>query len=346
MKAPNFWYFEKTHPVNLIFWIPSFICSVLVLSRRILLKHRVINFPSVGVGSLSLGGAGKTTMSLKVAQLLKKNNLNPVIVHSGFGGKKEGYFPLGYEDVEGISDEVVMFLKRNFPAAAFRKREKAVEVLKDISDVLIFDDFFSHLIEPDVKILVFTKESIGNTLVFPFGPMREPLASVLWSDIILLEKGTKTSFVRAVQKFRRRTFFFSSKIKGFLFSEGNKISEIGPDDLRGRKAILISAIAIPSRFSNMIRSTGIEVFEHFILPDHSHISPDIIKKVGEKIQDRSLCVVITTEKDFWKLVGKANYPFYGARIDFEIDDDKQFEERLLCLLPYRPTTDKSKTNQF
>ncbi|MCX7734024.1 MAG: tetraacyldisaccharide 4'-kinase [bacterium] len=328
MKPPKFWYYSKYHPTNLVFSLPSHIISFAMLLRRIFGKKKVLDFPSVGVGSLALGGAGKTTLSLKIAQILSENKIRPAVIHSGFGGKKEGVFMPETENLDGVCDETVLALKRNFIGASFKKREKALDSLRKIADALIFDDFFSYLLEPEIKILTFTKESIGNTLVFPFGPMREPIISALWTDMVFIEKGINDSFKRKIEKLNKKTFYFISKIQKFIYSDGNKISEKNTSEISGARAVLVSSIALPSRFRRMIREIGINIVEHFDLPDHSQIPFSTITEIREKINKKLADIVVSTEKDFWKITNRTKLPLYGVCVEFEIGDEEKFRKKL------------------
>lgn len=330
MKAPKFWY--SSHPINLLFSPASYFVSLVMILRRVLGKKKVLHIPSVGVGSLALGGAGKTTLSLKIAGTFSENGIRPAIVHSGYGGKKEGVFFPDSEIIDDVSDEVILALKRNFISASFKKREISIQSLKGVADVIIFDDFFSHLIEPEIKFLVFTRESIGNTLLFPFGPLREPIISALWADYILIEKDIKDSFKRKIKKLNREIFIFSSSVKKFLFSNGKEVSEKDTSELSGSKAILISAIAIPQRFSRMMSEAGIKIMEHLIFPDHAKISYNIIHEIKEKLHNSRIAdIVITTEKDLWKIHNYKflQFPLYGARVDFDIEDKEETFKKIL-----------------
>lgn len=335
MKPPKFWYHSKYHPANLVLSIPSQIISFGILFRRFFGKKKVLNFPSVGVGSLALGGAGKTTLSLKIAQILSENKIRPAVIHSGFGGKREGIFIPETENLDGVCDETVLALKRNFIGASFKKREKALDSLRKIADALVFDDFFSYLLEPEIKILTFTKESIGNTLVFPFGPMREPIISALWTDMVFMEKGINDSFKRKIQKLNKKTFYFTSKIQKLIYSDGYRISERNISEISGARAVLVSSIALPSRFHKMIRNIGINIVEHFDLPDHAQIPFSTITEIREKINKKLADIVVSTEKDFWKIVNRTKLPMYGACVDFDIEDEEKFRKKLFESLSLR-----------
>lgn len=330
MKAPSFWYFSPYHVASISLKFPSSILGTILILRRTFCKKKIIDFPSVGVGSLALGGAGKTTLSLKICQMIRDKGKRPVFVHKGFGGKKEGvFFPTDDIINDDISDEIILALKRGFVSVSLKNRENSPELIKNLADVIVFDDFFSRMIEPDVKVLVFTKESVGNMLVFPFGPLREPISSLLWADIILFEKGINPKPLKKANT--RKTFFFSSTVKNVLFSdERGKIEIKSPKELVGAKAILVSAIALPSRFSKTVRNLGVNIVEGYFLPDHSKIPSQVIYDIKRKISKNLADIVITTEKDFWKLVGKL--PVWALQVDFEIENEEKFKKDLCCAL--------------
>lgn len=318
--------------MNLLLKLPSSLLSCVLVGRRILCSRKQVGLPSVGVGSLALGGAGKTTLALKVAEIVSERGLTPAIVHSGFGGTKEGVFFPKTEQIEGLSDEVVSVLRRNFICASIRRREKAAEMLKDVADVLVFDDFFSYLLETDAKVLIFTRESIGNMLVFPFGPLREPISSSAWADVALIEYGATNIFVKRIRKMVKDIYFFSTEIHSLLFSENENLSVVRPHEVRRARAILISAVALPERFSKMVRALGVDVVEHFALPDHSTVPGDLIYEVQKKIEERTAEIVMTTEKDFWKMVGRLRAPLYGARPEIRLEREDEFRRKIFCLL--------------
>jgi tetraacyldisaccharide-1-P 4'-kinase len=70
-KAPEFWY-KKFHPILYPLKIPSYIIGAAILARRCIKKREEIDFPSAGIGSIALGGAGKTTVCLTLAEEIRK----------------------------------------------------------------------------------------------------------------------------------------------------------------------------------------------------------------------------------------------------------------------------------
>ncbi len=323
-KAPRFWY--SSHIVNNFLRGPSWFLGVLMLARRIGAKKKVIRYPSIGIGSLAMGGAGKTTVTLKLAEIIKERGKRVGIIHSGYGGNMEGVF-FTSEGIESrISDEVMLYLKRGFPTAVFKNKFKAFEMIRDISDCVLFDDFFSSLIQPSLQVIVFTRESLGNGLIQPFGPLREPLISLACVDYVLIEYNFPENIRRKLEKYlTKKIFYFRTCVSGAILWQGNRseINFIPISQFQGAKAILVSAVAIPERFASIVRKQAVQVYEHYIFRDHCRISEAVIRDIGQKIKERRADIVITPEKDFWKIVsyGKVDFPIAGVVVDFSIEKE-------------------------
>ena len=333
---PRFWY-SRWHPVSQLSRAPSLLLCLIYILRRIVAKEKNIMFPpSVGVGSLSLGGSGKTTVALTVAEKIKNSrNAKVGIIHSGYGGRKKGVFA---EPEDGISDEALLAIYRGFPVSLEKDRVKAAEMIKNVVDYIVFDDHFSALVSPLIEIIVFTKESFGNGLVQPFGPLREPLISLLWSDYVLLEKEFKdTPEERRIKRFSRKINYFSVGIKHVLSLKPDKgVEKIDVDrakrELKNGRAILFSSIAIPLRLRKTANKLGVIPYEHVALRDHSFPSKKHINCIESAIKEKNKAdFLFTTEKDFWKfvLLGKErplDFPIYAPSIYAELP--KEIENKI------------------
>jgi len=321
-KAPEFWY-KKFHPLIYPLKIPSYIIGAAILARRCIKKREEIDFPSAGIGSIALGGAGKTTLCLTLAEEIRKKGIKIGIVHSGYGGKKFGIFlPDDKVDSHKISDEVLLYMKNGFLVSAHKNRKKAVEMINKLVDYVLLDDFFSALVEPKLKIVSFTKESLGNFLVQPLGPLREPLISLLWADVVLLEDKLKNSQEeKKIKKYAKKIFYFSVYPDGILHCDGKKITEEKKDVIKGSKAICVSSVAIPSRFERTAEKLGVKIYEHIKFRDHSPITLPQLKDALEKMRSKKADIILTTEKDFWKILSlceKIHCDIFGVKVRAKI----------------------------
>ncbi len=327
-KAPYFWY-EHKYPLSLVLKIPSSLVGLATLLRRCFFKKEKIDFPSAGIGSLALGGAGKTTITLSLAEELRKKGKKVGIVHSGYGGKLTGLFLPDdkiSDKISGLrelSDEVILYVKNGFPVYANKNRKKASELISNIVDYVLLDDFFSALVEPKTKIISFTKESLGNLLIQPFGPLREPLASLLWADIVLLEDKIKNSYEeKKIKKYSKKIYYFSTYIESILHCNGKELKEESKEKIKGARAICVSSIAIPSRFEKTAEKLGVKIYEHIKFRDHAPITLPKLKDASEKIKSKKADIILTTEKDFWKILSlceKIRCDIFGIKIRAKID---------------------------
>jgi len=401
-KAPDFWY-EYNYPLSLILKIPSSLVGLATLLRRCFFKKERIDFPSAGIGSLALGGAGKTTITLSLAEELRKKGKKVGVVHSGYGGNMVGLFsPDDKISVfRELSDEVILYVKNGFPVYANKNRKKASDLISNIVDYILLDDFFSALVEPKTKIISFTKESLGNLLVQPFGPLREPLISLLWADIVLLEDKIKNSYeekkikkyakkiyyfstyiegilhcngkelkeeskekikgLRAIcvssvaipsrlektaekllledkiknsyeekkiKKYAKKIYYFSTYIEGILHCNGKELKEESKEKIKGLRAICVSSVAIPSRLEKTAEKLGVKIYEHIKFRDHAPITLPYLKDAVEKIKSKKADIILTTEKDFWKILSlceKIRCNIFGIKIRAKIQDELKNE---------------------
>jgi tetraacyldisaccharide 4'-kinase len=329
-KAPDFWY-EYNYPLSLILKIPSSLVGLATLLRRCFFKKKRIDFPSAGIGSLALGGAGKTTITLSLAEELRKKGKKVGIVHSGYGGNMVGLFSPDdkISVLRELSDEVILYVKNGFPVYANKNRKKASDLISNIVDYVLLDDFFSALVEPKTKIISFTKESLGNLLVQPFGPLREPLISLLWADIVLLEDKIKNSYEeKKIKKYAKKIYYFSTYIEGILHCNGRELKEESKEKIKGLRAICVSSIAIPSRLEKTAEKLGVKIYEHIKFRDHAPITLPYLKDAVEKIKSKKADIILTTEKDFWKILSlceKIRCNIFGIKIRAKIQDELKNE---------------------
>jgi subfamily B ATP-binding cassette protein MsbA len=147
------------------------------------------SLPVIVVGNITVGGTGKTPLVSWLVGELRNLGFRPGVILRGYGGKlsKTGTLVPNGADPERYSDEGVLLRERlNCPVAICADRFKALRLLETQDcDIAVSDDGLQHYgMARDLEIAVVDGvRGVGNGLLLPAGPLREPasrLASVDW----------------------------------------------------------------------------------------------------------------------------------------------------------------------
>lgn len=275
----NFWYREKTPaPIKLM----SKPFEAFYTARRLIFE--VGGAPENGticIGSIALGGSRKTPVSILVARKLKEKGLEPAVVLRGYG-----------------EDEEMMYRTYGIEVFKGRRRERLVKEAKEKGfKTVVLDDAFSYLrLRPAVRVLVLSGRDIGNGLVQPFGPLREPLLSLKFANIILAKEGLEVK--------HPSIFHFKTSCK--LEVEG--------------RCVLVSGIAIPESFEEMVKGK-VNITRHMVFPDHHRYKSRDIDFILSVAKSSKADFILTTEKDFVKLSRfSLGIPIHVAKMEIEVDE--------------------------
>ena len=154
----------------------------------------------ISIGNLTVGGTGKTPMTIYLAQLLNGLGYKPAVISRGYKGllEKKGGVVSDRQKVllspEVAGDEPFMMAQKlkEIPvlvgADRFRTGMKAVEQFSP--DVIIFDDAFQHRrLKRDLDIvLIDDRTFLGNRHLLPRGILREPVAGISRGDLFVLTR--------------------------------------------------------------------------------------------------------------------------------------------------------------
>ncbi|NUL82014.1 MAG: tetraacyldisaccharide 4'-kinase [Armatimonadetes bacterium] len=241
-----------------------------------------VGAPVICVGSLLVGGSGKTPATIAIAELLHVRfpDLSIAILTGGYGGSKRHETtvinPGESALAEEVGDETAM-IRQRLPWALIvvgRRRVAAARVAVDVgARLIIMDDGFQHLpLYRDINLCAMPAR-LPNNYCLPAGPLREPLDGL-------------TRATRVVKMDDD-----AIKVPG---------SPIRLDDGRtplpeGAPVIALSAIAQPEAFEGFVRSLNVDYQGSKRFGDHhTYLRPDI-----EPLMQKAF--LVTTEKDATKL---------------------------------------------
>ena len=306
LKKPTFWDSPKTNFISYLlipFSLPIILRNFLF---KFIKKEKSPNIKTICVGNIYLGGTGKTPLTIKIYEILKKLDNKVATVKKNHSNQK---------------DEQIL-LKQKTSLIIAKSRKNAIQQgINQSYDILVFDDGLQETkIDFDIKLVCFkSKNWIGNGRLLPAGPMREKISSLKRFDAVFLN-GNSSNFEKIENQIKK----INSNIK--IFRTLYKISNIQKYDLNS-KYLIFSGIGNPSDFKDILLENKFDVTREMVFPDHYDYDLNDFEKIQNSARNKNL-KILTTEKDYMKIPDK-----FKKEIDFlTIDLIIQNEDKLIELL--------------
>jgi tetraacyldisaccharide 4'-kinase len=280
------------------------------LYRRGVLKWYHPGIPVISIGNLSVGGTGKSPLTILIAEYLeRKHGKKVAIVSRGYNRRSTGYLLVRdgtsiLAKVDQSGDEAQMIAER-LPRAIVVVDEDRIHGARQAtmlgSQVILLDDGFQHLrLGRDLNILLIDAQQ-PFPRVLPFGLGREPLDAAADADIVLFTNCAETDRSEELAS-RLAPKLSEGSLVGKLRSLPSELEDIVTGahvdlmSLQGAKILAVSSIASPGRFHEMLRSLGAKVIVHS-MRDHAPYTGTVVQKILEEAIRHGVGGVVTTEKD-------------------------------------------------
>lgn len=279
-------------------------CGVALLRadayRRGWLGAEDAGVPVIVVGNLSVGGTGKTPLTLWLADYLRARGQRPGIVLRGHGGSAHGPALVPADgDAAVYGDEAVLLARRaGCPVAIGRDRVAAARLLVGQGcDLVVSDDGLQHYrLRRALEIAVIDGiRRLGNGRCLPAGPLREPPGRLRRVDLVILNGGDDCDR------------------PGLNLLPRDAVSLLDPAETRpladfaGEPVTAVAGIGNPERFFAMLRGLGLTI-DARAYPDHHRFS-------AADVASWPPGSVLMTEKDAVKLRGLARPGLWLVPVD-------------------------------
>ncbi|MDP3537746.1 MAG: tetraacyldisaccharide 4'-kinase [Azonexus sp.] len=273
----------------------SWLFSLLAwLNRRNASPERLA-VPVIVVGNITVGGAGKTPLTIWLAAQLSQRGWRPGIVSRGYGGANAEARPVGANSLPAeVGDEPILLSRRSgVPVWVGRNRAAAGSALLAAHpevNVILCDDGLQHYrLVRDVELAVFDGRGAGNGWRLPVGPLREPLSRLAAVDAIICNGLPDERIPSGTPR-------FDMCLRAGDFHRLDKVGQTcGANDLKGKKLYALAGIGDPGRFFRTL--AGLElVFEAHPFPDHHAYAEADLAFASDGI-------LLMTEKDAVKCAG-------------------------------------------
>jgi tetraacyldisaccharide 4'-kinase len=197
-----------------------------------------------------------------------------------------------------------------------KKREESIfSAFADKHNVVILDDGFQDFsIKPNFSILCFNSmQSVGNNFVIPSGPLREPLKSISRADCIVIngEKNLEleSKLNNNLNKKKLPIFYSKYVIKNM-------------EKLKDKEIVAFAGIGNPSNFFNLLKENKLNVKKTYSFPDHH----DYSSKDFDKIESNTSAIIVTTEKDYYRIRDNQKQNIYCVKVELEIENEDRLKD--------------------
>ena len=270
------------------------------------------SLPVIVVGNVTVGGTGKTPLVGWLVDALRQMGFTPGVVLRGYGGalSRSGTLVPTGADPARYGDEAVQLRDRlGCPLAIAASRVKGLRLLEtQLCDVAISDDGLQHYdMARDLEIAVVDGiRGLGNGLLLPAGPLREPAARLKEVDWVVAN-GRSTGLVETETVMHMRPVGFYSL---------GRARPIDPEEFVRRfpKVHALCGIGNPGRFFQTLHELGLNTLKH-TYSDHYNFA-------GPEAQFDDVLPVVCTEKDaakFKHLAGDYSHVWF-LRVSVELPD--------------------------
>jgi len=305
-KKPFFWDLKKPNFFSYLL-IPF---TILVIINNFFLniqkKKKFSKIKTICVGNIYLGGTGKTPLTIKLFNIIRKMNLE-VITAKKF-----------YSDQ--IDEQTLLQTKTK--TIVTKEREDAInQAINNSNQVIIFDDGLQEKkINYDLKIVCFKKKNwIGNGQLIPSGPLREKMENLRNYDAVFLNGNDTNSY-----EIKETIYKLNPKIE--IFETNYEIENFGELN-KNFNYLIFSGIGDPSSFKEILLDNNVNVIKEIIFPDHHVYKKKDVKNIFEDANKLN-AKILTTEKDFIKISDYDVKEINFLKIELKITE----EEKLINFL--------------
>jgi tetraacyldisaccharide 4'-kinase len=291
----------------------SALYAAAVRVRNEIFDHRVIPVnrlegPVVSVGNLSVGGSGKTPFLILLGELLKQRGIAFDVLSRGYRRQTQGVAivdPGG--SARDFGDEPLLIARKlGVHVIVGEGRRQAGELAEATfgSQLHLLDDGFQHRRLARAFDIVMVTPADAQDSLLPSGRLREPLASLVRADAVVLTNDTSDAGLglqnQLVWRVRRDL--------------------VAPDTLE--PCFAFCGIARPENFFSQLQAAHVVLAGTHNFRDHHRYTDEDVRELQRLRQQAGAPAFVTTEKDAVNLGAhlQAMQPVHVVPVRMNLDD--------------------------
>ena len=306
LKKPKFWDFKKPSILAYLLLPISYLFKLIRLFK-IESNIKKSKIKTICVGNIYLGGTGKTSLSIKINEILSEKKIKSCFV------KK--FYSTQFDEQKLLESRGKLFTSS--------KRIDAINIAENEGyDVAILDDGLQDSsINYDLRFVCFNNINwIGNGFTIPAGPLRESVNNLKNYKHIFLNGNLENldNIKKHIYKINPNINLYIGKYVPLDIEKFNK----------DKNYLVFSGIGNHQTFISMLREYKFNVVKDIEFPDHYKYNNFDINKI-QKLSDNLNCQIITTEKDYLRLDKGKIYNINFIKSELKILDEEKLISTIL-----------------
>jgi len=300
-------------PLSLVFYLAA---SIRRAGYRLGLRRSYkLPVTTIVVGNITLGGNGKTPIVVALYLLLQERGYRVAIITRGYKSGHEQSVQILHDGLthNAVGDEANMMSEIcRCPIGVGSDRvAAATQILEQYPEinVILSDDGLQHYaLKRDIEIAVCRYLSLGNGLMLPAGPLREPRDRLQRVDITINRDSDQVI-----------------ESLGEVWNLSRPELRRHISEFQGQQVHALAGIGFPEIFFASLMQMGIEAIEHEF-PDHHEFGAHDLNLKPE-------LPILVTHKDAVKLKGLARENIWVVPLNIELGEE--LRNQVLSLLEGR-----------
>ena len=305
-KKPKFWDLKKPNIYSYILLPIAFLIQVFVYFKK---KTKINDFKikTICVGNIYVGGTGKTSLCIKINEILKKKNIRSCFIKKFYKDQL---------------DEQKILKNRGQVFSSKVRVDSIKQAEHENYEVAIIDDGLQDSsINYDKSIVCFNNINwIGNGMVIPSGPLREKLFNIRNYDCIFLNGNLENleTIKKEIVKIHSKANIYIGQYKILNIDEINLYDNY----------FAFSGIGNHKTFLSTLKEHKINVMEDLEFPDHyEYTNKDLDKIITSSKKFNSK--IITTEKDYLRIDNQIKKEIQFVKSELIIIDEEKFIKEII-----------------
>jgi tetraacyldisaccharide 4'-kinase len=300
-------------PLSLVFYLAA---SIRRTGYRLGLRRSYkLPVTTIVVGNITLGGNGKTPIVVALYLLLQERGYRVAIITRGYKSGHEQSVQILHNGLthNAVGDEANMMSEIcRCPIGVGSDRVAAArQILEQYPEinVILSDDGLQHYaLKRDIEIAVCRYLSLGNGLMLPAGPLREPRDRLQRVDITINRDSDQV-----IESLGQVWNLSRPELRRHI------------SEFQGQQVHALAGIGFPEIFFASLTQMGIEAIEHEF-PDHHEFGAHDLNLKPE-------LPILVTHKDAVKLKGLARENIWVVPLNIELGEE--LRNQVLSLLEGR-----------